>query len=252
MIPRRILGAALAALLFVLLPTAAPAAETIISVPLVAGYDLDSTTLIYCTSVGEGGLVLAAPRLAKHKVKTSGSSTTVTSNTASAGAFEFVAVGDLLWFPRTESVPVAAGAAVGAWRYVTARASADSITVDTAIDLSAGYGFGWRTPTCGTAATSGQVPVSGFDAINFVGQIDQISVTGGITYQVECRAEGPAATWVTIIGPTNKTAVWAGGNVAYEPWAWCRIGWKIGTADDGTDTGADAEKIAAYFTGTRN
>lgn len=242
---------AVLALLFLLLAPAARAADVVLSVPLVAGYDLDSTSLIYCNSVGEGGAVLAAPRLMKEKVKTSGSSTTVTSNTASAGAFTLVAVGDLLWFPRTEAAQLANGAAVGAWRYVTARASADSITVDTAIDLSSGYGFGWRDVTCGTSATSGEVPVVGFDAINFVGQIDQISVTGGIDYVVECRAEGPAATWATIIGPTNKTATWAGGNVAYEPWAYCRIGWKIGSADDGSDTGANAEKVAAYFTGTK-
>lgn len=236
----------------ILLPASAAQADNVVAVPLVAGYDLDATSLTYCNSVGEGGLVLAPPRRMPDKVKTSGSSTTVTSNTASSGAFEFVAVGDLLWFPRTESVPIAAGSAVGVWRYVTARASADSITVDTAVDLSSGYGFGLRVVSCGTAATSGVVPVEGFDSLNFVGQIDQISVTGGITYQVECRADGPAAAWVTVIGPTNKTATWAGGNVAYEPWAACRIGWKIGSADDGSDTGADAEKIAAFFIGTRD
>lgn len=241
---------AVLALSLLLMAPAARAADVVLSVPLFAGYDLDSTSLVYCNSVGDGG-VLSAPRVMKEKVKTSGSSTTVTSNTASAGAFTLVAVGDLLWFPRTEQVPLANGSAVGAWRYVTARASADSITVNAAIDLSSGYGFGWRDVTCGTADTSGEVPVSGFDAINFVGQIDQISVTGGIDYVVECRPDGPAARWSTVIGPTNKTAVWAGGNVAYEPWAFCRVGFKIGSADDGSDTGADAEKVGAYFTGTK-
>lgn len=244
---RTVLAACLAALF--LAPAAASADDVVVAVPLIAGYDLDSTSLIYCNSTGQGGGVLAPPKMVNVKATTSGSSTTVTSLVANSDAFLNVAAGDLLWFPRTEAVvPVA----TGAWRYVVSRASANSITVDTAIDLTSGYGFGFRTRSCGTAATSGEVPVSGFAAVNFVGQIDQISVTGGIDYVVECRPEGPAATWTTIIGPTNKTAAWAGGNVAYEPWAYCRMGWKIGSADDGTDTGADAEKIAAYFIGTRH
>lgn len=235
------------AVLLLALALVAPAAraeEIIKAVPLIAGYDLDSTDWIYCSSVGETGRPLDAPRLVNIKAKTSGSSTTVTSNTASSGAFATVAVGDLLWFPRTEGTVSAA--ATGEWRYVTARASADSITIDSAIDLSSGYGFGFRRPTCGTTATDGWIPVLGFERINFVGQIDQLDVTGGIDYEVECKAEGPSATAVVIIGPTNKTTTWAGGNVAYEPWAYCRIGWKIGSADDGADTTTHAEKIAAY------
>lgn len=228
---------------------AQPAPPVVRSVPLIVDYDLDATSYTFCTMLGEGqgaaARAIQSPRGSLGNITTSGSSTTTTSFTASVEVFGPLAVGDLIGVIQSNDV---------LWRYVTAKASASSITVDTAWDLedtdhATGYQFFWRDRTCGTAATDGWFPVNGVHVGNFQIQVSQISVTGGIDYKVECKVDQYTASPVTIIGATNVTAVGYTGNVFYEPWEYCRVGLKIGSADDGSDTGADAEKVSVFFVG---
>jgi len=213
-------------------------------------YDLDATTTTYCVtgdSVGRGA----------NFATTSGASTTVTA--VSGTPFDAVAVGDTLYFN------LASGRVV---RYITAKADGTSITIDTAITLTATTGnpFDYRNASCGTAATSGWMNVEGYDFKTLILQIDQLNVTGGISVKWQCRGKGDQVAPVDVYpgvsgtcpggtlssGFCNYTAVTGFALVIEEPWTECRVGMKIGSADDGTDTGSAAENINIYFTGTKS
>lgn len=206
------------------------------SVQLARGYDLDdATNYRYCASTGLNATVWGDWYPQTKKAKTSGSSTTITSNTASDGVFQNIAAGDILLFTETETTGQTYRGQ-SAYRYVVTRTSADSIVVDSAIDLSGGHTFKYRNVSCGTASTSGWVPVNGVTAGNFQLSVSQITTdTAGISYKVECKMDGGDPT--VIVGPTTVLdTVAAYGVVWYEPWDYCRFGFKIVTADDGTDT----------------
>lgn len=230
-------------------------ALTRVNYPLAADYDLDATSYTYLYSTGLSLSITNAGRLETRQITTSGSSTTVTS-LGSTGSFDFVAVGDLLQI-------VVNG--VEYWRKVTARASANSITVNDAITIAAagatGVPFRYRTPAVGTGDV-GWVQVLGAP-VKFWWNIEQISVTGGIDVKIECRDPG-AGNPVTKVYPdasdasssnecrkgnftaANACAVEIGGGPSYAVgWHECRLGMKIGSADDGTDTGGDLEIISA-------
>lgn len=219
----------------------------------VRAYDLDSTTLIYCVSsqlnTGSG------------RIKTTGSSTTVTSVTAGESVFAPVGVGDTL------TVMVSG---VETFRTVTAKASNTSVTIDSAANLdNAGQGYGWsyRDVTCGTTANDGWLNVAGFRDKVFTfefnaGDADSIDI------RWECKTSVPGANPVIVypgksdtcgggslltgycnfpaagVGITSRLAL-----VVYEPWAFCRLGMKVKTTD-ASDAGAALESITAGFNGS--
>jgi hypothetical protein len=219
----------------------------------VEKYDLDATTTTYCVTSDQ---VLQGPGLAT----TNGSSTTVTS-LGSTGSFDGVAAGDTLYFRLASGVIT---------RYITAKASANSITIDTATTLSAdasvGVAFSYRNRSCGTAATSGWMNVPDYGFKTIVLQIDQLVVTGGISVKWQCKAKGDQAVAVDVYPGTtggcpggtlssgfcNYTAVTAFALIVEEPWDQCRVGMKIGTNDDGDDLTTNAENINIYFLGTKS
>lgn len=235
-----------------LLPTLLLAQGRDVNHIFVEKYDLDATDATACVTSDQ---VFPGSGMAT----TSGSSTTVTS-LGSTGSFDGVAVGDTLYFRLASGVIV---------RYITAKASANSITIDTAATLSAdatvGVAFSYRTRSCGTAAGSGWMNVQGYDFKTLVLQIDQLNVTGGISVKWQCRARGDQVAAVDVYpgaegtcpggsvssGFCNYTAVTGFALVIEEPWAQCRVLMKIGSADDGGDTGANAENINIYFIGTK-
>lgn len=217
-------------------------------------YDLDSTTLTYCVSsqlnTGIG------------RIKTSGSSTTVTTVTAGQSVFAPITVGD------TITVNVS-GTEV--FRTVTAKASDTSITVNAAVDLeNSGNGYPWsyRDVACGTGANDGWLNVAGYKDKVLTFGYDAGDATDGVDVRWECKTSVPGANPVTVypgetdgcggatlssgfcnfatasVGITNRLAL-----VVYEPWAYCRIGIKIRTAD-ASDAGANLESIDAGFNGS--
>lgn len=212
---------------------------------LNAIYDLDATDPTYCVTTGVGGQVRSGAIPVDQLVTTSGSSTTVAVVASTADPFLNVAVGDILIFPRTYSATTGGIINTREERVVTARASADSITVNAAIELPvAGTTFSYREPSCGTAATSGWVPVQNLSDVTFTINIAQLSVgSGGVAVTVECRNLGVGAGANTIFAPTAYTTTGVRSFIIVEPWSECRVGIELSGADDGSDTGADAEQI---------
>lgn len=214
---------------------------------ILRAYDLDSTTYIYPV-LSQG--IFPGPG----RAVTVGSSTTVTASTnpASAAPFQPIGVGSVLYF----------GDPASSIRTVTAKASDTSITVDTAIDLStnstAGYGFAYQTLTTGATATDGWFRLGSPNISSAIQiQIDQLNVTGGIDVRVECRLAGgdPVSAFyrnVTTAGIGGGTGTSDTGRIVYEilpHFRECRLGLKIGGADDGNDLTTNAESISAWVTG---
>lgn len=158
-------------------------AQTNQTVPLVSGYNVASTSYIYCVTADAAGRVWSGGEVGPGKLTTSGSSTTVTGVDSSADVFLSIAVGDELLINLD---------GVMERRYVTARASADSITVNAAINLgdgrqgTAGYGFSWRRLTCSTDATHGWIPVRGLSEVTFIFALETINATS-IEAIIYCR-----------------------------------------------------------------
>ena len=74
-----------------------------VDITLQALYDLDSTSYTYCRTTGQGGQVLSSGTPENILVTTSGSSTTVAAVTASSAPFARVAVGDFIYFVKTQT-----------------------------------------------------------------------------------------------------------------------------------------------------
>lgn len=234
----------LAASLLLALFASAPAfAQEQVAARMAIKYDLDSDSYTYCRLEGQGDRVDGPGLVGPAAILTSGSSTTVSEATASTNPFTNVAVGDVI---------IVDGNVVA----VTARASAASITVDTAINLTAGKTFQYFKHACGTAATDGWVTVGPTDSVILGFELNQEDTTSGVDVRWECKAAVPSAQPVQVYpdnsaGAATKTytaagidaRTWVNIDVAVSA---CRIGFKVTSTDDGTDTGAARESINAY------
>ena len=161
-------------------------------------------------------------------------STTVAAVTASSNPYAQVAVGDLLLFQV---------GGVSYERKVTARASADSVTVSSTITLpAAGVTFRFkrmyfsRNPLDVLA-----VPVSGYQTMLLDWSVDANANTGGVVTSLECtqeRVEFPGASrWVelsttTVASAGTKANTSESINLNLLPYSYCRFGLKFGTGDD--------------------
>lgn len=200
----------------------------------VRTYDLDATSYIYC--------VTSEPLATSgFRATTVGSSTTVTA-VSPADAFDRVTVGDDLLF------------VVGGTQYlrrVATKASSASITVDTAVTLTATVGspFLIQTRTCGTTVSDGWVPTTGMDEKMVKVETATLTGTGGVDVSVECRLGGNATAPIQLVtgNITSTTAPNAGDVfVIPEPCSSIRVGLKWGTAN-----GAGPDSVSAYFIGYR-
>jgi hypothetical protein len=212
--------------------------------PLAVDYDLDSTTYTAVCYTGRMGRVLDDWIPGNARITTSSSTTTTTSLTSSTSAFQAVEQYDALLVMQN-GLPLR--------RYVSAAASVDSITVNSAWDLSdltAGYRYSYRNFTTGTAAESCWIPVAGYKSFTVQFIIDQMVVTGGIDFKLECRMEA-AISSPSVIFSNNYTAADSDGySVQNNEWDQCRVMVKIGTSDDGGDLTTNAEKVSAFFQGS--
>lgn len=247
---KKLLAAAALALALLTWASPTPAQSTLVTRHILyALYDLDATTDISCSFGSEvvtGGLAT-----------TSGSNTTTTS-VSSSGVFGSIAVGDVIW-------AAISGSKTG--RVVTARASADSATVDTAWTLpAAGVTLRYQKPTC--AATGGWVTVGeGYSLMNFFINLSQVSLTsGGVGLKIEGR-DSPISTAPAVNlwpGEDSADAKCSSGTFAsgycvftavasfsvtnskvHVPYQ-VRLVSILTDTDDGTDTGADAEQLSAH------
>lgn len=220
----------------------------------VTVYELDATDPTYCVTTGTNGDPFGAPIQVTPRIETSGSSTTVSAVTASSAPFARLAVGDQV----IASTGVGSAESI---RYITAKASDDSVTVNAAVnwDIDGGVTFKWRKVTCGTTAASGWIDVGGREVRVFV-DVNQLNVTGGINITVEGKLNS-ADTQVYTIYPDpddstsaseckegNATAARHCVYVVPAGFDAIRVGFEIGTADDGGgDAGANAESVSAHL-----
>jgi hypothetical protein len=141
---------------------------------------------------------------------------------------------------------------------VTAKASTSSITVNTAVDLSANSGTGFpftiRHQTCDYSDDSGWVNVGGLDEpLVYIG-VNALTATGGVDYSIECRLTaadvfnqtltGNFTTAIVVGVPPPTTA--ADIFVIAESCGSIRVGLKFGT----TDT-AGTDSVSAYLSAVK-
>lgn len=169
-------------------------------------------------------------------ITTSGASSTTVTGT---GAFTNVAVGDLLLIPLSGKTFE---------RKVTARASADSITVNSAITIpTAGVTFSFKrffySPN---PADNLWIPVGSNETILYNTNVAANVSTGGVVKTLECVVKGPGwptVGWVTISTDTVATGTAAkyadSINTHLLPYTHCRMGLKFGTGDDGDGAAED-------------
>lgn len=186
------------------------------------GYDLDSTSYKYGKfdefwSPGEGLL------------STAGSSTTVTADTA--GAFKDVKVGDLL---RVLSSAYASGGPSFSTVKITAKASNTSITVSSALNLTAAGPWQYLVAEVpDTAATAGWFNVGGFKSMTIHPTITTVAAAGGIDLTVESK--GPAGFISTLYSVNYATATAELPIPVGEDVQMLRVGVKGGSGFAGTD-----------------
>lgn len=162
------------------LPVLAPVAHAqgnvvVSTTPLYTYYDLDSTTAISCS--------YSVEQPAAGKAVTSGSSTTTTSTDA---AFANVAAGDIIWAQAVTTV-LGRVSRVNTGRWVSAAASAASITVDTAWDLGTSpVSIRYQKQNCG--ASSGWVDVASGDSFHISFALAAVALgSGNVAFRIEAR-----------------------------------------------------------------
>lgn len=225
------------------------------TLPVVIGYDLDSTSFVYPIALGpttmpstvirpqaaEGWYTpVSAPSGAAvdRRVKTTVLSASVVPCVSSTGAFSPVSTGDVVEVNDVFGRPVYAS--IFQWT------SANAVTFDRSVDLTqTGCSpYRYRKVEAGTFSTSGWFSVAGFGYTTIQLDVAQLDLTGGVDLQVECSA-AHALTTAQVLASSNITAVGSYAVAVPEPWDVCRVGLKIGTSDDDSTT-AKLEKISIF------
>jgi len=142
-------------------------------------YDLDALTYKYGRIGGPAGL----PCQGQGGVKTTGSSTTVTSVTDTVPVLPFgaVNVGDLITFVVPPEVQYS--------RKVATKTSGDQISVDSAVTLAGTASWYWYPFRIGTTSEYGWHHVSEYRALTVYFDIATLA-SGGVGYSIETRMEG--------------------------------------------------------------
>ncbi len=219
---------------------------------LAEDWDLDATTYTapYFTNVA--GYITEPGTQIPRCITTVGSTTTTTALTTGQSPFAQAAVGD--------EITVVPGSTAGGnasslpmVRYVSAKASADSITVGpTAWDLSVtpggngcSAGYTYRLKKFQSSTSAGWIPSQGMSLVTFLLGVDQINTTTGIDYKVECRHRGNGVPDVIFIEKAT-TILTTAGTVKVDitsPYDDCRLMVRMTSTDDGADIGAAQEKL---------
>jgi hypothetical protein len=174
-----------------LLPTFASAQGTK-SANFTYRNNLTSLSITYCKLTGQNDQVLnPAPIAGTARIKTTGSSVNVVANTATQGPFTNIAVGDVLLIDK--------GAGGKFNRVVATRADADTITVDTAVDLTGGFEFRYLKTVCGATVTDGWIDASDYQAKSVSFNLEAATaLVGGIDFRIECKGQSLGAAPNTV------------------------------------------------------
>jgi hypothetical protein len=247
---RRLMMRRLPVLLLLLGTTAfSQPAQTV--APVLVRYDVDSTTLTFCTMVGASGNPAGSPVSGSGRILTAGSSTTVTSETASAGALAPVVARDVIIVQRGSTTDTAV---------VTAKASNDSVTVDAAVNWP-GNSYTYLKSTCGTTDNDGWVGVGGGTRIMMTVQYEQGDLDA-LVWQFQCigsavgskpvvvypsEGDGCGNSGTQVAGFCEFAAAGSAARFTWEEmgaWSRCRVGVKVKTTD-ASDAGAALEQVSA-------
>lgn len=219
-------------------------------------YPLDALTLTYCKVTGQNNDPFGPPRANDFRIKTTGSSTSVTENTASTNPFTDLALGDILVVARPDGTTDT--------RVIVVRTDAANVTIDSAVDWTGGFAFRWLKQSCGTTANDGWITVAGWESAAITFSIEQMNVTGGIDVRWECKGDSISA--LPVILYPGETDGCGGGTLGtnvcnfttagitsrltvedFGPWGSCRMGVVIHTNDDGGDLTTNEEQIMGYI-----
>lgn len=249
--------AALALVLGLAMSSSAQVSRGITDYNLAEDWDLDSVVFISPSFTNIAGFLTEPGNQIPIRITTvGGGSTTVTASVLGTSPFHQVAVGDEITV-NISGPPNTSASAIPAVRYVTAKASDDSITVGpTAVDLSGNgpsgvVGFPFRLKKFTTSTTGGWIPVGAMQLATFIMEIDQINTTSGIDYKVECRHRGNGVPDI-VFAERAITTVTTTGTFKVDvtsPYDDCRIMLRMNTTDDGSDVGGAIEKINITFHG---
>jgi len=242
---RRIFAAAVAILALLALPAAAEEAN------FTYGYDVASTTATYCVLEGRGGdpFDTTGFKVTSDDYNIQIAAGTVT-DAGTDGAFAAVEVGDAFILRPgdgdTSNTPVVPEVET----YVTAKASANSITVGDSTSAGHYRAYYYKTLTCGTAATNGWIKVSDFDTIQMTVQYEAGDL-GSLDVAFFCKEGALGASAIRVYpGPSSDcgdgtlstdvcqfSTVGQGLSVKIPHNAFweCRVSLAYSTSDGGTD-----------------
>jgi hypothetical protein len=223
---------------------AQPVANEIHSWPLAIQYDVQSGAYIYCRTEGvarvgndDNRRVTTAP------ITAAANSTTLAAVTAGTNPFANLVVGDVIYLQD----PFQATKGATLEKVITARASADSVTISSVISVPTAFtanSFEWRKRQCATTANAGWFPVEGYRPVKFSVGANTIGATS-VDIRFECREQGednqpyPVCTSgvCSSAGVLTVPAASAGfsGRNAFvvgvnDQWKECRVGLKINGA----------------------
>lgn len=164
------------------------------------------------------------------EVTTSGSASTTLTSVDSEGSFTNVAVGDILILKQGDYYVE---------RKVTARASANSVTLNASVNIAAaGVPFRYRKFWVFADPYDGWVQVNGWDAVAYLMDVDANADTGGVVSDVVCAALGPTYepqeqvdTDTVASGSTGEAVTSIDLRLA-PFYTHCRFGIAFGTNDD--------------------
>ena len=193
----------------------------------------------YTLSNGLQGVNPTAFNLGTVNIVTSGNSTTVTGT----GAFTNLVVGDAIYVQID-----------GRWlaRKIVTRTSADSVVVDTAINIPTARPFKWKKFYYSTDPRDLiRIFPELYGAGSVVINVDANVSTGGVVSAMDCAASPSFDLFAPTVSVFSTTTATGTTSKPYQPidfesarYPACRVSFKFGTGDDGDSA---AENISASF-----
>ncbi len=174
------------------------------------------------------------------KITTSGAYSTTVTSVNSDSPFDNVAVGDVI---------IVNNAGVMDFRKITARASANSVTVDRPIKIaSTGIGLRYQKYYVIADPIDGWIGVEGNDAIAWTFDVALNANTGGVISDVRCSSMPGSTADVqvdtdTVASAATGTAVTSVDLRLVPQYRFCKFSMEFGTGDD-TDTAAEIISVA--------
>lgn len=241
--------------LALLLASAVPGLAQANTAYFTINYDVavEQPTFTYCTMDGSRGDPFQEPIPVAIPIETVGSSTTVTAVTALSAPFANVDIGDRIF------VRLGSGTDQTEQRTVITNADDDTITVDTAVDWSAGFEFSYLALVCGTSADDGWINVTSLDTIQMTVEYAAGDMTG-LDVVYECKEGGGVNSVPVQVYPGPSSDCGFGTlntdvctlvlsdvltrKIPENIFSFCRVGLAWRTADGGT-----ADEVTATFTG---